>query len=205
MRCCLIFIALNAELRKWAGEQHYVVKIEIVFVLLLISAVPPVYVVKHQDYSCWGDPSCTPHRESFRKQGMMMPYRNAQDSSMFSPSVWRYSYLRILSLSGGPSLSLLFLPTLEKLTGGHLLFLPSPIPPPSLPPHSVNKTSFFFFFFWKLSFLSMDCIDFSTTPTSHSRMLRGMWPILAKQISPLLYTYNALGVGTTLKKSRVPF
>lgn len=39
-----------------------------------------------------------------------MPYRNAQDSSMFSQSVWRYSYLRILSLPGAPAYPIFFFP-----------------------------------------------------------------------------------------------
>lgn len=69
---------------------------------------PPVCVVKCQDYSCRGDPSSTPHRESFKKQGTGMPCRHAWAVSMFSPKVCEGTAISGYFLYQEPQLILVF-------------------------------------------------------------------------------------------------
>ena len=134
----LILIAVEADLRQcmcwWTifcvvKNRNYVYAAGPCF-----SLFPPASVVKRQDYSCHGDPSCNSPRGLIQEAG----HRDATQACrglqhVLAQTVWRYSYLGRLPLPGPPAHPCISLPTLENLGGGHLLFLPPPYPLPSSP------------------------------------------------------------------------
>lgn len=98
---------------------------------------------------------------------------------VLSQSVWRYSYLGILPLPGVPAYPCISLPTLQSLSGGHLLFLP----PYSLPSPPAPFCYLFFFSFGNFPFSIYGLQSLPPNPTPelppHNRIMRGLWPRLA--------------------------
>lgn len=135
MSCSLIFVAMDAQLCKWTSEQYYVQwKIEIMCMLLIAAFLS--FFFCNRSFSLCGEVSglsMLGRSLLHSPQGVIQEAGHSDAiqarlgyQHVLSQSVWRYSYLRIPPLPGAPAYPCISILTLEKLSDGHLLFLPPP-------------------------------------------------------------------------------
>lgn len=148
----------------------------------------------------------TPHRESFKKQGALMPYRHAGVSVCPLPKCVKVQLFRDTSSTRGPSLSLYFSSYSAKSQ-----WWPSVVSAPIFSPFSPCPILLpLFFFFWKLSFLYLWIAEPSPqphpwTPTPQQNYEGPVTQAGQLDFSLALDTENVLGVGTSLTKGQSPF